>query len=229
MMQSIVIATPHKRYDILEKNIKENLPDCNIIRIRENDELSIENLEVINPRYIFFPHWSWLVPEIIFTRFECVIFHMTDLPYGRGGSPLQNLIVRGHAQTKLSAIRCEKGLDSGPIYIKMTLSLDGTAEEILLRASNLIEEMIISIVKTHPIPIEQTGKTVYFSRRKPEDGDLTKVDTLIKLYDYIRMLDGEGYPHAFIETDVFRLEFSEAHYTDSSLTTKVVIKKKEHE
>ncbi len=27
-------------------------------------------------------------------KFECVCFHMTDVPYGRGGSPLQNLIIR---------------------------------------------------------------------------------------------------------------------------------------
>ena len=29
---------------------------------------------------------------------------MTDLPYGRGGSPLQNLIIRGFESTKISAI-----------------------------------------------------------------------------------------------------------------------------
>ena len=45
-------------------------------------------LESYNPRYIFFPHWSWIVPKEIFEKYECVCFHMTDLPFGRGGSPL---------------------------------------------------------------------------------------------------------------------------------------------
>jgi len=50
---------------------------------------------------------------------------MTDLPFGRGGSPLQNLIVRGFTHTKLSALRVEKGLDTGDIYLKEDLEQYG--------------------------------------------------------------------------------------------------------
>ena len=61
-----------------------------------SDDVSLENCTYdFPPRYIFFLHWNWIVPETIFTKFECVCFHMTDLPYGRGGSPLQNLILEG--------------------------------------------------------------------------------------------------------------------------------------
>jgi len=37
----------------------------------------------------------WIILKEIFENYEIILFHMTDLPYGRGGSPLQNLIVRG--------------------------------------------------------------------------------------------------------------------------------------
>ena len=43
---------------------------------------------------------------------------MTDLPFGRGGSPLQNLIVRGFEETMTSAIKVTKGIDTGDIYLK---------------------------------------------------------------------------------------------------------------
>jgi methionyl-tRNA formyltransferase len=43
---------------------------------------------------------------------------MTDLPFGRGGSPLQNLISRKIYNTKLSAIRVVKELDAGPVFLK---------------------------------------------------------------------------------------------------------------
>src|SRR5690349_23344827 len=59
------------------------------------EELSFETVRQVNPRYLFFLHWSWKVPTEIVKEFECVCFHMTDVPYGRGGSPLQNLILRG--------------------------------------------------------------------------------------------------------------------------------------
>ena len=32
------------------------------------------------PRYIFFLHWSWIVPEEIWAKCECVNFHMTAIP-----------------------------------------------------------------------------------------------------------------------------------------------------
>ena len=67
-----------------------------------------------------------------------MIFHITDLPYGRGGSPLQNLIERGYSSTKLTALRCTADLDAGPIYSQEVLNLAGTAEEIFLRADALI-------------------------------------------------------------------------------------------
>ena len=61
--------------------------------IEKPGDLTVSGLDAIAPRYVFFPHWSWRVPAEILSRYECVCFHMADVPYGRGGSPLQNLIV----------------------------------------------------------------------------------------------------------------------------------------
>ena len=48
--------------------------------INFNKDLNLENLESINPRYIFFTHWSYIIPKEIYQKFDCVIFHMTDVP-----------------------------------------------------------------------------------------------------------------------------------------------------
>lgn len=144
----VIIATPHDRNNLLERQLQERLPGYQVMRLSERYELTVEMLERIRPDFVFFPHWSWLIPEEIHAQFDCVIFHITDLPYGRGGSPLQNLIVRGYKETKLTALKCVSELDAGPIYLKRPLSLVGTAEEILQRASASMEEMIVDIVKT---------------------------------------------------------------------------------
>jgi methionyl-tRNA formyltransferase len=158
--------------------------------------LTSDYLEKIKPYYIFFPHWSHIIPESIYTKYECVIFHMTDLPYGRGGSPLQNLIVRGHEDTKISALRCAGGIDDGPIYFKETLSLLGTAEEIYLRSSKQVEKMICRLIKEKPVPKKQRGSVSSFKRRKPNQGDWSDLKSLEEVFDYIRMLDADGYPSA---------------------------------
>lgn len=221
MPATIVLATPHKRFDGLETALRAS--GFHIERIREKQDLTVAHLEKLKPDFVFFPHWSWIIPTEIHTRFNCVIFHMTDVPFGRGGSPLQNLIVRGIYETKLSAIKCVAELDAGPVYLKMPLSLDGTAEEIFARAGKLMEEMIVKIATEKVTPTEQKGEPVIFQRRKPEDGNIAAATSLKSIYDMIRMLDAEGYPPAFVTINGLRLEFSKANLTTGHVTANVRI------
>jgi methionyl-tRNA formyltransferase len=186
-------------------------------------ELTVETLQEILPRYVFFLHWSWIVPDNIVNAFECVNFHMTDLPYGRGGSPLQNLILRGHTETKLTAHRMVEQLDAGPVYLKEPLSLDGTAEDILKRSSLLAASMIERIIREEPMPKTQTGEPVLFSRRTPEQSEIPKNLAPRQLFDFIRMLDAEGYPRAFLRYNDFRYELRNARLEDGTVRADVSI------
>jgi methionyl-tRNA formyltransferase len=175
------------------------------------------------PRYIFFPHWSWMVPQSVWEKHECVCFHMTDVPYGRGGSPLQNLTLKGHTKTKITALRMVGELDAGPVYMKRNLSLHGRAEDIYQRAGRICVAMINRMVKQQPKPFPQKGVVVKFERRKPSESRLPKMGTLSKWYDWIRMLDAATYPRAFLKHGDFRIEFHSAVIRKNKLEAKVVI------
>lgn len=181
-------------------------------------------LAVCAPIYIFFVHWNWKVPESIFTRYECVCFHMTDVPYGRGGSPLQNLILRGHGETVVTALRMVAELDAGPVYCKRPLSLAGRAEDIFLRAGSICLEIMRWMIACRPVPVAQSGKPVLFARRNPEQSELPAAGTLAQLYDFVRMLDAPGYPRAFIKHGTFCLEFSHARLCNGELAAQVFIR-----
>ena len=192
--------------------------------VGDKEQLSLDRIRGLRPRYVFFLHWSWKVPDEIVSGFECVCFHMTDVPYGRGGSPLQNLIVRGHKDTKLTALRMTSEFDDGPVYLKRNLSLEGGAEEIYLRAGALSADIIRKIVKEEMQPSPQTGEPVNFSRRKPEESRIAKIDSLEQLHDFIRMLDAEGYPRAFLSYAGYRFEFSRSALYDGRIVADVQIK-----
>jgi len=189
----------------------------------DNQQLNLKQLRQLNPKYIFFPHWSWLVPEEILDEFTCVCFHMTDVPYGRGGSPLQNLISRGHETTKLTALKMTTQLDAGAVYLKAPLSLHGSAQEIFERSATLTFEMINSIITIQPIPIEQTGQVTTFSRRTPEQSKIQGNETLTELYDLIRMMDADSYPKAFLQHGDFTLTFEKAKLAKSEISEKHII------
>ena len=104
--------------------LKNNtISDHSLFFIDSSNELSLDHLSSINPRYIFFPHWSHIVSNEILDKYDCVCFHMTDLPFGRGGSPLQNLILNNFSHTKITALKMSDELDAGPIYLKKDLRL----------------------------------------------------------------------------------------------------------
>lgn len=195
--------------------------------IEKKEELTTEFLEALQPRYIFFPHWSSIIPASVFEQYNCIVFHMTDLPYGRGGSPLQNLIVRGHKSTVISAIKVVKELDAGPVYLKQALSLEGSAREIFERCVPIVEQMIVKIIEEKLQPQDQSGEVVEFKRRAPKDGNLADLTQLEQVYDFIRMLDADGYPAAFLENEKIKFEFTSVQRNaDNTLSAHVRISEK---
>lgn len=220
-----VVATAHEWNRSIFSRCRNLLPGSWEL-IERHEDLTAERIERLKPRYIFFPHWSWRVPDDITKRYECVCFHMTDVPYGRGGSPLQNLILRGHRDTVISALRMVSEMDVGPVYLKCPLSLEGSAQQIYLRAADIVFDMIAAIVQGEPMPNPQTGEPVMFERRRPEQSVLPAEGSLTAIHDFIRMLDADGYPHAFLDHGALRLTLTDSKLEDGQLTAKVSITKR---
>lgn len=226
-MAKYIILSEKEWHKNLFDNLKNNISG-NWLLIDSKENFNLKALEVFNPSKIFIPHWSYIIPSEIYENFECIVFHMTDLPFGRGGSPLQNLIERGLKTTKIAAIKVEKGLDTGDVYLKSEMSLHGTAREIFENSSLIVEKMIAEIIGEDIQPVPQVGEVTEFRRRKPEESNLMHLSDIEKVYDYIRMLDCEGYPHAFIETSFFKIEFTNANFDSNKkiINANVRISKK---
>ncbi len=121
-----------------------------------------------HPRWIFFLNWSERVPDDVLASSECCNFHAAPIPYGRGGAPIENMLLRGHSDTVITAHRMTSELDAGDVYLRSApVSLDGTKEEILLRFIEPTATLIASIVRHELKPSPQVGEVVPF-RRLPQ-------------------------------------------------------------
>lgn len=219
-MKKILIVS---KSDFFEKKIKKK----NFFFIKKKKKLSLKYLDKIKPSIIFFPHWSYKVNENIIKKYLCIGFHATPLPFGRGGTPIQNMILRGFSRTKLCAIKLEKKYDSGAIYKTMPVSLKGSGSEIFQRLYLCILKIIKKFSIKLPKPKKQIGKPTYFQRRKPSDSKIEKNYKFIELFNFIRMLDinEKNYPRAYLEAGNFRYEFLNAKKTRHLIKANVVIKK----
>jgi methionyl-tRNA formyltransferase len=216
MEKNIVVSNREWQIDLLKEILQPKEKEVQWYFISSVDNFIEEKIQEINPKRIFIINWSNKIPASIYEKFNCILFHMTDLPYGRGGSPLQNLIVRGHSETKISAIKVVEELDAGNVYLKKKLKLLGTAREIFKNATGIIAQMILEIIETNPTPKNQTGKVVLFKRRKIEDSNIKQLKELKEIYNYIRMLDCDGYPNAYLENETFKFEFTKAELKPSN-------------
>jgi len=208
----------------------------NIFRNSGHELMTFNNLAALkdeieknsNFDYLFFPHFSEILPVELYSIYNCIGFHTGDLPRDRGGSPIQNKILLGEYITKVSAFRIEGGIDSGPIYIQKIIDLsEGNLEEILLCLSKICAGMMLEILEKLPNPVAQNGKFEARLRRKAAESLLpTDCNNLRSLYDFIRMLDGLDYPRAYLNLGEFKIEFTSAIFAGDEISTKCVIKRK---
>jgi len=205
---------------------KDKIKKKNFYFINKKKKLNLKNIKKINPKIIFFPHWNWKIKDSILNHYLCIGFHSTPLPYGRGGSPIQNMIVRGHKLSTVCAIKLENKLDGGPIYLKKNFKLDGRAEIIFEKIYKIIFSMIVILIKKVPKPKMQLGKSYYFNRRKPEESNIGTLNSLNKVYDYIRMLDTnvKNFPLAFVSTSNLNIQFKYAKKEKNFVIAKAIIR-----
>lgn len=206
MAQYLLVSNKPWGIEALKK-AKELMPE---------QEWQLEDSYVEGRDAIFFLHYGKTAPDFILNSTPCFGFHLAPLPYGRGGSPLQNMIARGEPVTWLTMFRMKPGkVDSGPILMRECVSLRGrSAEEIYLEAQEVSLKLIKRYLNGSFIEHEQDEQDakVTFKRRKPEESSLVCADysSLEKLFDHIRMLDAETYPKAYLYWNGVKIEFSRA-------------------
>ena len=190
---------------------KKSLKKKNFFFFSNKKSLNFKNIKKINPKIIFVPHWNWKIPKEIIENYLTIGFHATPLPYGRGGSPVQNMIIRGFDKTTICAIKLTDEIDAGPIYYKKMVSLSGNGDEIFFRIYRKTLAMIRFIIKKIPKEKKQSGKITYFIRRVPEESRLDfKQKNILKVYNFIRMLDINiinNFPKSFLEIGNYKIKF----------------------
>ena len=198
-------------YKLLSKQHK------NMILLKNPKKLTLNYVKKINPEFIFFPDWSWIVPKTILENYKCVCFHESNLPKFRGGSPIQNQIIRGVKKTKTTAFLMDEGLDTGVILLQRSLSFEGSLDNIFERMILNDYQMIIKIINGKYTIKKQHGIPTTYKRRKPQESELKNLNySKNHLYNFIRMLS-DPYPNAYIKVGKRKIVFKSAKLIKNKL------------
>lgn len=90
-----------------------------------------------------------LPPETLAVpRFGCINVHASLLPRHRGAAPVQRAVLEGDAQTGVSIMRMEKGLDTGPYALQRTVAVaDRCASDIEAELAHVGAQALLEVLE----------------------------------------------------------------------------------
>ena len=130
-----------------------------------------------------------------------LVIHESDLPKGRGWSPLSWQILEGSRNIPIVMFEARTNLDSGKIFLKDEIVLDGSEllPEIKEKQGKKTVEMVLSFLNKFPTiePYTQQGTPSYYRRRTHQDDMLEVNKTIAQNFNRLRITDNEKYPAWF--------------------------------
>lgn len=140
-------------------------------------------------------------PKILALHKHNLVCHPSDLPKGRGMSPLTWQILEGKNDIVLTLFEAAEKVDAGKIYLQETMHFDGTELNDDLKKRQGDETLALCIKFIHQYPDisarEQTGEPTFYAWRKPDDSKLDVNKTIAEQFNLLRVVDNERYPAYF--------------------------------
>jgi len=132
-----------------------------------------------------------------------VVIHPSDLPEGRGWSPIAWQIIEGKNDIVFTAFEAVEKVDAGDVYIKDTLRLRGDElnEEIKHLQGMMTIKMVMDFLIKHPKASPQRPGGTYYKKRTKENSRLDIHKTIADQFNLLRVVDNERYPAYFIHKE----------------------------
>jgi methionyl-tRNA formyltransferase len=130
-----------------------------------------------------------------------LVVHASDLPKGRGFSPLVWSILSGENRVAVCLIDAAEEVDAGPVVFKEVIEYEGHELNDELRAP--LGEMHLRLclrflsADRPPAGAPQQGEPTVLRRRGPRDSRLDPGRTIAEQFDLLRVVDNDRYPAYF--------------------------------
>jgi len=186
----------HPVYPWLEKWCIENSHHHEI-------ELVNQSCDLNNGDILFLTSCHEVVSKETRRKFSAsLVVHASDLPRGRGWSPLVWQILEGRKKITVSLLEADDAVDSGDIWKQQILQFEGHELYDEINAAlcktviDLMDYAATHIGNIQPVPQENSEPT-YYRRRTPDDSRLDPGKSIAEQFELLRIADPLRYPAFF--------------------------------
>ena len=185
-------------------------------KLREPEAMA--QLKAWNPHLIVVAAFGQILrPEVLnLPQYGCINVHASLLPRHRGAAPIQAAILAGDAETGITIMKMDVGLDTGPMIRQQAVAItpQDTGGSLFEKLSQLSGPLLLETIpdylsgKLTPIPQPEAGWT-YAPMLKKEDGLLNFTRTAAELERQVRALT--PWPGCFLLEGSTPLKIHQAH------------------
>jgi methionyl-tRNA formyltransferase len=148
--------------------------------------------ELPGGEYLFLVSCTKIISKEIRDLYKhTLVIHESDLPKGRGWSPLVWQVLEGKNQITICLLEAADDVDTGDVWYRTLLLLDGTEtyEEIHEKAAKR-KISLMTLALFRPLkPVPQTGEASWYPKRFPKDSRIDPEKPLSTQFDLLRVCD----------------------------------------
>lgn len=158
--------------------------------------------DIVEGDIAFFLGCERIVPGKVLSRNKHnIVIHPSDLPKGRGFSPLAWQILEGKNNIPIVLFEAVEEVDAGVIYYKDVLEFQRHEldDEIKDAQGRKTVELVLRFLENyHDVPgIEQSGEPTFYPRRTTKDSELDIDKSIKDQFNLFRVVNNEKYPAFF--------------------------------
>lgn len=154
--------------------------------------------------FCFCLSFGQLIPADIREQYrQCLVVHESDLPKGRGWSPMSWQILEGENYIPITLFEAVDKVDAGLIYLQESIKLVGNelSHEWRILQAEATQQLCRAFISGYPDVVDkaqsQIGDATYYPRRGPKDSQIDPDKTLSEQFNLLRVVDNEHYPAYF--------------------------------
>jgi len=129
----------------------------------------LEALAAARPEAMIVAAYGLLLPPAVLAvpARGCLNVHASLLPRWRGAAPIQRAILAGDAETGVTIMQMDAGLDTGPMLLARAVPIEqkDTAGELHDKLAALGARLIVEVLAGDPSPRAQDGATATYAPR----------------------------------------------------------------
>ena len=169
----------------------------NVLKPIGRDNLK-DLIKTLNPEIVITIAYGQIIPEDLLNlpKYGWINVHFSSLPRWRGAAPVQWAILSSDTESGVTVFKLDKGMDTGPVYLTKTVSIDPneTTELLLTRLSNIGADLAIqslAVIQSGTEPVAQLNSGVTLAPKiTKNDGKINWHENTSEIFNRYRALAG---------------------------------------